>query len=112
MTPTTPPACRSRASRPTSRASPKETPEKFRCARCGASAAPRATHAAHVAEPRIASAGGPRHWRSAPHRSDRPCVSDLLAADALGLARAELALPDEAVQDRLLELVVVGIGRV
>ena len=30
---------------------------------CGTSAAPRATHAAHVAEPRIASACGPRHWR-------------------------------------------------
>jgi uncharacterized protein (DUF952 family) len=43
--------------------------EEFRCARCGTSAAPRATHAAHVAEPRIASAGGPRPWR--PHHIAR-----------------------------------------
>ena len=37
--------------------------EEFRHTCCGTSAAPRATHAAHVAEPRIASACGPRHWR-------------------------------------------------
>src|SRR4051812_30541233 len=56
----------------------KESVDEYRCARCGASAAPRATHAAHVAEPRIASACGPRHWRPAPHRSDRPFVNRLL----------------------------------
>src|SRR5688572_3761035 len=37
--------------------------EQFRYASRGTSAAPRPTHAAHVAEPRIASACGPRHWR-------------------------------------------------
>jgi hypothetical protein len=37
--------------------------EASRCARCGTSAAPRATHAARVPEARVASAGGPRHWR-------------------------------------------------
>ena len=37
--------------------------DEYRCAHCGTSAAPRATHAAHGPEGRIASACGPRHWR-------------------------------------------------
>jgi 4-amino-4-deoxy-L-arabinose transferase-like glycosyltransferase len=37
--------------------------QKYRYARCGASAAPRATRDAHVAEPRSAIACGPRHPR-------------------------------------------------
>ena len=50
--------------------------EQFRCAPCGTSAAPRATHDAHVAEPRIAVACGPRHPR--PHHMGRTdhCSAD------------------------------------
>jgi energy-coupling factor transport system substrate-specific component len=40
-----------------------EPVEESRYARSGTSAAPRATHAAHGPEGRIASAGGTRHWR-------------------------------------------------
>jgi len=40
-----------------------EPVEESRYADCGTSAAPHATHDAHVPEARIASAGGARHWR-------------------------------------------------
>src|SRR3954453_17782192 len=77
-----------------------------------ASAAPRATHDAHVAEPRITIACGPRHPRLHSPRSDRsfsggPCqhLDELLQAP---LARLRALGVVEAIEDRVA---VLGVER-
>jgi hypothetical protein len=60
----------------TSHFRPQEPVEQFRCAPCGTSAGPRATHDAHVPEARRAIACGPSHPR--PHDMGRTdhCSTD------------------------------------
>src|SRR3954454_17720806 len=69
--------------------------QKYRYACCGASAAPRATRDAHVAEPRSAYRVRLAASTAAPHRAHRPFLDELLAPRAAGPpagARAVAAL--------------------
>src|SRR4051794_10036218 len=86
-----------------------EPAEKHRHASCGTSAAPRATHDAHVAEPRIADRGRPKACTAAPHEAHRPCFSELLGGRYLPCAlvfhvREEEGLVDSSLEDRHAQL--------
>src|SRR3954453_18034242 len=56
--------------------------QKYRYACCGASAAPRSTRDAHVAEPRIAYRVRLEASTAAPHQAHRPFLDEPLERDA------------------------------